>query len=118
MSDISDSQPVDLETALKRMEGDRELFDELLNIFINHVPSLLNDLRSAVGKDDSESVRITAHSLKGAASNICAEPTRAIAERIELMSKAGHMKNVEGALSELEESINNLKDYMGKLETK
>jgi CheY-like chemotaxis protein/HPt (histidine-containing phosphotransfer) domain-containing protein len=117
MTDIDTFQPIDVEEALQRMEGDRELFRELLILFAEHIPQLLGDIQSAVVSSDSEKLRVAAHSLKGAASNICAEPVRSTAERLEIMGKSSDFKEVESFLADLEKKVNWLREYVDKLQS-
>jgi two-component system, sensor histidine kinase and response regulator len=67
---------IDIEKALSQLDGDRELLHEVVNLFVETAPALLEDLRSAALTGDGRELQAAAHSLKGAASNICAEPVR------------------------------------------
>ena len=76
---------------------------------------MLGDIQSAVASADSEKLRVAAHSLKGAASNICAEPVRSTAARLEIMGKSSDFKEVESSLADLEKKVTWLREYVDKL---
>jgi len=117
MSSTTVSQPIDMEEALKRMEGDHDLFYELLDVFMDHVPVLLDDLRSAVTAANAEKLHIAAHSLKGAASNVGAEPVRSAAQQLEVMGQNGDFKEVEAAFDDLEKKVEWLGEYVDSLKS-
>ena len=59
----------DREKFLANLNNDLELFQELIDIFLEDRPRLADDLRSAVSEGNAEALRRSAHSLKGAVSN-------------------------------------------------
>jgi len=50
--------------------GDQDLYNELLGVFKEELPIMLNALEKAVQRGDMEQIRLSAHTLKGAAGNI------------------------------------------------
>jgi PAS domain S-box-containing protein len=74
---------IDVTRALALLEGDRELLAQALVAFRETAPELLASLRAALDEADPAAVEAAAHSLKGAAGGICAEPVRHVAERLE-----------------------------------
>ena len=97
---MADESPFDLQKALGQLGNDRELFDEVLATFLEQIPRVMADLQSAVSEGNPAQLRLAAHSLKGAASNLCAEPTRYTAQQLEQM---GNQDQLQGAGSRLEE---------------
>ncbi|MCP4249747.1 MAG: response regulator, partial [bacterium] len=109
-------RPLEIELALDQLGGDRGLFDEVLAMFLESAPTQLGDLRAALDRDDGAQLRLLAHSLKGAASNICAEPTRATAERLEQMGAEGETAAAEALLDELQQHLDRLRDHVESLD--
>ena len=61
-SDRAPSGPIlDYEGALARLDGDRDLFAEMVGYLREDLPTLLNDLRHAVHSRDPATVRMKAH---------------------------------------------------------
>jgi HPt (histidine-containing phosphotransfer) domain-containing protein len=92
---------IDLERALTQLGGDRALFDEVLETFLQTIPELLRALHDGCAACDNNAVQAVAHSLKGAASNVCAEPSRAAAQRLEEMTKRGESSGVPALVEEI-----------------
>ena len=108
--------PIDLEQAMTNLGGDRELFDEVLTVFLDSIPGLLGELREACTNTDQKRLRIAAHNLKGSASNICAEPTRRIAARLEEMGVQVQASSASSLLSELEMQLDRLRTFAASLQ--
>ncbi len=72
--------------ALQQLDGDEELLYELVGIFLEEAPKLVERLGEAMAGGDAESVAATAHSLKGALGNLAARP--ALEETLNLESAA------------------------------
>ena len=62
----------DLDGALERVEGDRELLGELARLYLDEVSTLLVAISDAMKKDDILAAANAAHTMKGASSNFCA----------------------------------------------
>ena len=67
---------IDREGALERIGGDAELYEEVVQIFLEDVPVQLGILREALASGDLKVGERQAHSLKSAAANIGAEAMR------------------------------------------
>src|SRR3974377_788677 len=78
----------DLEGALKRFDGDEELFHDMVQFFMQDVPGLLDQVRQGVRAGAADAVELSAHSLKGLAANFGAKPAIDIAYRMELLGTA------------------------------
>jgi len=73
----------DLKQALDRVDGNRELFEELIRMFIEDYPGHLDGIRQAIASQDAANVKFHAHSLKGMLAVFSAERARNVAERLE-----------------------------------
>ncbi len=90
---------------LRRLEGDTGLLDEVLQIFLDDCPPMLEKIRQAAAKHDSQAMLFPAHALKGAAANVCALRIHAAALKLELMAKEDRLVDVEAHVSALEAEI-------------
>ncbi len=55
----------DMSKTLERLGGDKKLFHEVIEIFLDDVPKHMASLRSAIEAGDGEALERTAHTLKG-----------------------------------------------------
>ena len=107
--------PLDVERAIKQLGGDRTLFDEVLATFIADLPRLMRELQSAALGKDARRLAMAAHSLKGASSNVCADPTCNTSRKLEEIGGRGELQAVGPVLSELEGHVNRLQDFAASL---
>ena len=71
------------ETALRRLGGDEQLFQELATYFIEDSGELLKTIRIGIAANTVESIERAAHGLRGLAANFDAEQVVSIATTIE-----------------------------------
>jgi len=94
-----------LDKLLERIDGDRDLARDILQVFQEDAAQLLVSLQEAVTAGDPEKTRVTAHSLKGAAANASAETICEVASQIETAGKTGQMEQARNLLPELREEF-------------
>jgi two-component system sensor histidine kinase/response regulator len=58
---------------LERVDGDLELLEELLTVFVEEFPAQLREIEEAILCNDADKLRKSAHRLKGALGNLAAE---------------------------------------------
>jgi two-component system sensor histidine kinase/response regulator len=86
---VSHNLTFDYGELLARVENDRELLRELLEIFKDEFPRQLLSLREAVEAKDGTRVATAAHTLKGMLSNLTATQAATTAGRLEQMGRTG-----------------------------
>ena len=91
--------------ALKRVGGDEAFLKELIEIFLEETPNLMNQVRQAMAEEDSTTLRRAAHSIKGSASNFGAVAVCTLAARLEEMGKGNDLTGAEPAFADLEKAI-------------
>ncbi len=109
-------EAVDLDRALARVGGDRELYHELLGMLFEDAAEQIGDMREAIDRGDAKRVERTAHNLKGAAAILEAGPLRDTALWLETLGKEEHLVSAEGALAELEAELERLHRLVEALE--
>jgi len=85
-----DSNYVDREELLDRVEHDEELAREILSIFQTDSATNRDLLRAAVESGNADEVRSLAHGFKGMLANLAANSTAAAAANLEVLAKEGH----------------------------
>ena len=98
----------EVDELLARVDNDRELLRELLDIFKDDSPRHLQALREAVGRADTLMVASEAHALKGMLSNLSAKPAAAKAAELELLARKSKTANFAEALAAFEQQMNQL----------
>jgi len=80
---------MDLGAAMAQMDGDAELLQEIVEIFVETGPEQLQTLDAAIDAGDAAQVALVAHGMKGGASNFCAGRFVAAARSLEMLAKGG-----------------------------
>jgi two-component system, sensor histidine kinase and response regulator len=98
-------EPVDVAALLSRVEGDRDLLEELVGLYLADESDLVGRIAQAVRAGDADSLRRAAHTLKGSIGNFCAPAAQAAASALET---AGRDSALEPAPALLEQLIREL----------
>ena len=101
--DRSPDLSVDLPDLLRRVDTDRELLRELLRIFKEEFPCLLQALQEAVVRGDMKGVEVTAHTIKGMLANVSFARAAASAACLERMGQQCITQGLPGELARLEQ---------------
>jgi PAS domain S-box-containing protein len=94
---VFDSQGV-----LERVQGDRKLLAELLNLFSEEYPQRQAELRKALEARDTKLLERAAHSLRGSAGNLGAAATASAAAALEQFARDGDLKNAGESIAAIE----------------
>ena len=111
------SDPVlDPNAALERVDGDRELLGEIIDLFQQDIDNLVQELEQAVQAKDPEAIMRTAHRLKGSVATFSAKPATEAALRLETMGRNGDIRDaaaafrtLQGELARLQPALESLK---------
>jgi CheY-like chemotaxis protein len=90
---------------LKRINGDGVLFRELVGMFRDDCPRMLQQMRDAVAAGNAQSLERAAHLLKGVVGNFAAVEVVRAAQRLETIGASGDLNSVGDASRGLEESL-------------
>lgn len=102
------TEQFDRASLLERVEGDEELLAEMIKLFLADAPRLLDAMRNSLQQGDMIVLERSAHSMKGAASNLSANITTAAALKLEKNAKNGDAETSRASLSSLEEAVSRL----------
>ncbi len=107
-----DQKPVEVEKVinlvelLERVQGDTQLLDELVALFVEECPGLLSGIRTAIEARDADGLATTAHTLKGCVGNFCAAQAFQAALSLEMMGRSGDLAHATEAFAKLEQELN------------
>jgi HPt (histidine-containing phosphotransfer) domain-containing protein len=93
---------LDLPEFMERVQDDKELLLELLDIYVEDFGKKRKLLDEAAAKNDFEQVRNIAHSLKGASGNISAKDIRETFSTVEVMGKNSNLSGIEKYLAKMD----------------
>lgn len=77
---------INLEKAVRLMDGDRDLFSDLFAIIESSLPEKFHNIETALAAEAASDLELYAHQFKGALRNVAADEACALLERLE---KAG-----------------------------
>jgi two-component system sensor histidine kinase/response regulator len=97
-----EAEVLDQDLLLQRVEGDRELFAEMIGLFLKDAPRSLESIRAALGRGDMRALEQAAHCLKGAAGNLAAQPVANAASQLERNAREGNARAAQNDLASLE----------------
>jgi HPt (histidine-containing phosphotransfer) domain-containing protein len=106
---------IDLADVLERVQDDKELLLELLDIYQEDFISKREALIEAVGKKDFSKIKELAHSMKGASGNISAKRMHATCLQFEQLAKEGNVAGMEDLLKAVDSQFEEIKANTEKL---
>ncbi|HUJ32367.1 MAG TPA: response regulator [Candidatus Acidoferrum sp.] len=86
---------MDVAAALERLDGDRELLEEVAHLFAEEWPKSVAEIESALAAGDLPLLQRLAHSLKGASANVGAKRVSSAALELETLSRAGKLEKLQ-----------------------
>jgi len=105
---VSRREVFDRRVALDRVGGDMLLLQELVELFVQDFPRLMQGIREALARKDTAKLGLTAHSLSGSLANLGALAAVDVSQRLEAMARAGDLTEAEAIYSALEEQLRRL----------
>jgi PAS domain S-box-containing protein len=99
---------LNLDQALSRVGGDRDLLREVALLFLDSYPDDLEKIRIAIAAGDAHSLERSAHSLKGSVANFAADTAVRLAFDLEKAGRAGDLGGAPALCAELEQELERL----------
>jgi two-component system, sensor histidine kinase and response regulator len=100
---------LDVANALERVEGDRELLEELLQLFADECQSSLEQMRTVWNARDNTTLVRLAHTMKGSAANVGANGISEAARELEMQVRSGNLEPAFKQIANLEREVARLK---------
>lgn len=109
---MSDNRIFNLDEALARADQDHELLQAMAELFLEHGPKDLAEIKAALDVRDVAAVGRFAHRLKGAVLQLCAPAMLEAAKRMEEAGKAGDIAAAAALYGGLEGELTGLLDAL------
>jgi len=103
---------LNLAEAMNNLDGDAELLEEIVGIFMETGPEQLESLGNCIQIDEIDTVAMNAHGMKGGASNFCAKEFVAAALKLEMKDKTGSLDGAEDILAEMKAAFEEMKEVI------
>jgi CheY-like chemotaxis protein/HPt (histidine-containing phosphotransfer) domain-containing protein len=98
----------DVADALSRVEGDKNLLAELIDICLFEAPRMIDDIRRAIDADDPIRLERASHAFKGSVGSLGARAVADIASDLESLGRNGSTADARTKFSELESGYGDL----------
>ncbi len=98
----------DENAALAHTGGDRTLLKEIISLFRADYPGALRRIKRAITQHDGETLRLTAHALKGSIATVGSPAGQRTAFELEQMGRANEFAHAEHAYTTLRQQITEL----------
>lgn len=110
--DLKVESPLDMDTALQVVGGDRDLLRLAVGLFLERdYPRHLQDLKEGLARCDPQLVRKAAYGLKGDLASLGSRSAYDAASRIETMGREGNLDDASAALTQLEAEVKRFAAY-------
>jgi two-component system, sensor histidine kinase and response regulator len=103
-----DMESVDLVAALERLGGDRELFDELVQVFKDGCPDVVSGMRRAIDDRDAGTLEHSAHTLKGSSANLGAIAVSRASMELETLARSNRLESADEQFKVLQKELERL----------
>jgi len=110
------TQPiVDVDVLSARVEGDRELLAQMVELFLAECPRCLSAITAAVSRRDVKALEQAAHSMQSVVGNFAAQKAMEAARELETAARSGDLTEAEKAHHSLQQEIERLKPVLVSL---
>ncbi|MFW6131581.1 MAG: Hpt domain-containing protein [Candidatus Aminicenantaceae bacterium] len=106
--------PIDYDSVLKRIDGDKDFLKELIQIYIDDFSEKFNALRSSIEKNNFELIKEKAHSIKGASANLSLSGLKEASYQLEIAGKEKNIEKAKEFLEILEKEFKKFKEFLKK----
>jgi signal transduction histidine kinase/CheY-like chemotaxis protein/HPt (histidine-containing phosphotransfer) domain-containing protein len=111
----ADADILDRAAILARVGHDSQLLKDIVAVYFDESPRLLEGVRSAVETGDASKLKVAAHTLKGAVSNFSTWPAFEAALRLETMGHTGDLTHAREGLAALDAALDRLRPALVQL---
>ena len=107
-AEVRASSPIDISAALERLEGDRNLLEELGQLFKDECSKTLDEMRAAIASGDAPLLTRLAHTIKGSSASMSALPLSQVAAQMEKVAHAGDLADARSLFEKVEKEAGDL----------
>jgi two-component system sensor histidine kinase/response regulator len=109
---------LDIAAALDRVEGDRELLDELARLFIEGSAAAMAEMRQALTERDAHRLDRLAHTMKGSSSSLGANRVSEAALVLEMRARSSALENAGELIDALQSELDRVLPELDSLTRK
>jgi len=106
---------MDVNDALRRLGNDEELLRDIVQIYLEDAPGMLDKIHAAVSSADSNGLQRAAHSLKGLAATLSAQEVVGVASRLEHMGATRNFAEAAKTVAEADQRVGELNQAVQEL---
>ncbi len=103
---------LNLSEAMNNLDGDAELLEEIVDIFMETGPEQLESLVNSIQINEIDTVAMNAHGMKGGASNFCAKRFVAAALKLEMKAKSGNLDGADALVDEMKAAFEEMREVI------
>jgi CheY-like chemotaxis protein len=103
---------IDWQEAWANLEGDRGLMSQLAHLFLNDLPSQMEQIHHAAEKKLGHDLESLAHRLRGSLGNFAAKPALRAALQLEGIARRGDREHIQPAMEALDHEIERLQSAL------
>ena len=100
--------------ALARDVGDDAIVEEICDIFLTETGPRLREIERAVHDRDADVLRVSAHTLKGSASNVGAIAVASAAAELERLARGSELGELQAPLARLADALELTRAALGR----
>jgi HPt (histidine-containing phosphotransfer) domain-containing protein len=115
MPPLPNDPVINVESALKRLEGKQQMLADLAKFFLEDAPQLLEQLQKGIEQESVKEVARCAHSLRGLASSFDAFPFMRVAQDEERLAKNADFAQARQLLGPLTVELDRLVEALREL---
>jgi signal transduction histidine kinase/DNA-binding response OmpR family regulator/HPt (histidine-containing phosphotransfer) domain-containing protein len=104
--------PLDRAAVMHRLGGDRELFADVIRLFLEDCPARVAAIKVAIDAHDADGLRAAAHALKGVAANLSAAGLFEAAHVLERLGAQSRLEPAEAAWRRLSAEAANVMEML------
>jgi two-component system, sensor histidine kinase and response regulator len=113
------SEVLDVTAVLEHVEGDRELLEELVRLFIEGSPASMREMRQSLNEREAHRLERLAHTMKGSSASLGANRVSEAALVLEMRARSGALENagelIDALKAELDRALPELESLTGKV---
>ncbi len=105
---------------LERLEEDQELFQEIMDVFMEDVPRQIETLKTALKDKDPAMLEHQAHTLKGASGNVGAIAIHDLALQMETIGRNGDISKLDGledTIKQIDAEFEEIREHLKRSNT-
>ena len=107
-----DDPPIDIQSAVERLDGDRDFVLEIIGEFKNHLPERMTEIHTSLQAGDMNALCRHAHNLKGVALNISAGPVTQVVLDLESVAVREDLAGAAALVAQLDFEVARLVDFL------